>query len=53
MDARTTRRVVARHSYRKPPPLLARPVAGEIDYAALTREHMERYPVILAYLRDH
>lgn len=32
------------------PILRARPVAGEIDYTALIREHMARYPKILAEL---
>jgi hypothetical protein len=30
--------------------LRARPVKGEIDYAELSREHLARYPKILAAL---
>ena len=30
--------------------LRARPIAGEIDYAELSREHMARYPKIRAAL---
>ena len=31
-------------------PLRARPLKGEIDHAALSREHMKRYPRIRAAL---
>jgi len=33
--------------------LRARPVKGKIDYGALTREHLKRYPKIIAALAEY
>jgi hypothetical protein len=54
-DTRVTRKGRSKSAPKQPQPaaakvLRARPVKGKIDYAELSREHIKRYPKILAAL---